>query len=200
MLAQPAIFTVAEIDEMYDNEGDVTPTFWLRNRSTSGIVTGWTYNEEEGAWKFDNAVTVATGAASNEGFATFQLQGETFFVVPVVDGAGARSAWFNITKADGTVMATVEENFTGLSSFNSFSAIELDDNTAIIYRWLPAKQVAVYAFQLPAVDGVEGIVADEEVVDAPAVYYNLNGVKVVNPSKGIYIVKRGNKVSKEYIR
>jgi hypothetical protein len=97
-------------------------------------------------------------------------------------------------------MATVEENFAGLSSFNSFSAIELDDNTAIIYRWLPAKQVAVYAFQLPAVDGVEGIVADEEVVDAPAVYYNLNGVKVVNPSKGIYIVKRGNKVSKEYIR
>ena len=200
MLAQPAIFTVAEIDEMYDNEGDVTPTFWLRNRSTSGIVTGWTYNEEEGAWKFDNEVAVATGAASNEGFATFQLQGETYFVVPVVDGAGARSAWFNITKADGTVMATVEENFTGLSSFNSFSAIELDDNTAIIYRWLPAKQVAVYAFQLPAVDGVEGIVADEEVVDAPAVYYNLNGVKVVNPSKGIYIVKRGNKVSKEYIR
>ncbi|MEE0975954.1 MAG: FlgD immunoglobulin-like domain containing protein [Muribaculaceae bacterium] len=199
-LAQPAIFSVEEIDAMYDNEGDVTPTFWLRNRSTSGVVTGWTYNEEEGAWKFDNAVTVATGAASNEGFATFQLQGETYFVVPVVDGAGARSAWFNITKADGTVMATVEENFAGLSSFNSFSAIELDDNTAIIYRWLPAKQVAVYAFQLPAVDGVEGIVADEEVVDAPAVYYNLNGVKVVNPSKGIYIVKRGNKVSKEYIR
>lgn len=65
-LAQPAIFSVEEIDAMYDNEGDVTPTFWLRNRSTSGVVTGWTYNEEEGAWKFDNAVTVATGAASNE--------------------------------------------------------------------------------------------------------------------------------------
>lgn len=40
--------------------------------------------------------------------------------------------------------------------------------------------------------GVEGIEADDE---AP-VYYNLNGVKVANPEKGIYIKKQGSKVSK----
>lgn len=41
-----------------------------------------------------------------------------------------------------------------------------------------------------------------ESVDAEAapVYYNLQGVQVANPGKGMYIVVRGNKVSKEVIR
>ena len=44
--------------------------------------------------------------------------------------------------------------------------------------------------------GVEGV----EVEAAPAVYYNLQGIEVANPENGVYIVKRGNKVSKEFIR
>ena len=47
------------------------------------------------------------------------------------------------------------------------------------------------------VSGVENIEAEEAV--AP-VYYNLQGVKVANPSNGIYIVKRGAKVAKEYVK
>lgn len=31
-------------------------------------------------------------------------------------------------------------------------------------------------------------------------YFNLNGVKVVNPESGIYIVKRGEKVGREFVR
>lgn len=41
---------------------------------------------------------------------------------------------------------------------------------------------------------VKGIGADNE--DAPAEYYNLQGVKVANPDKGIYIVRKGTSVSK----
>ena len=50
--------------------------------------------------------------------------------------------------------------------------------------------------------GIEDITVDEAVedTDAPAVYYNLQGVQVKNPDNGIYIVRRGNKVTKEYIR
>lgn len=44
--------------------------------------------------------------------------------------------------------------------------------------------------------GVEAIEADN---NAEAVYYNLQGVRVNNPENGLYIVKRGNKVSKAYI-
>ena len=38
----------------------------------------------------------------------------------------------------------------------------------------------------------ENLVDDTEGAD----YYNLQGVKVVNPSSGIYIKKQGNKVTK----
>ncbi len=55
-------------------------------------------------------------------------------------------------------------------------------------------------FKLEVLDGegaVEGIAVDE---NAPEVYYNLNGMRVDNPSNGIFIVKKGNKVSKQVIK
>ena len=45
--------------------------------------------------------------------------------------------------------------------------------------------------------GIEELASDN---NAPAVYYNLNGVKVNNPEKGIYLVKKGNKTSKVIVR
>lgn len=45
--------------------------------------------------------------------------------------------------------------------------------------------------------GVAAIEADE---NAPVEYYNLHGVRVVNPEQGIYIVRQGNKVSKRVVR
>lgn len=53
-------------------------------------------------------------------------------------------------------------------------------------------------------DGVSNVVADRseaaEVADAPAEYFDLQGRKVANPTNGIFIVKRGNKVTKQVIR
>lgn len=48
------------------------------------------------------------------------------------------------------------------------------------------------------VSAVSNIAVDNE--DAPAEYYNLQGVRVNNPAPGIYIVRRGNKVSKVLVR
>lgn len=45
-------------------------------------------------------------------------------------------------------------------------------------------------------DGVEVVYE----VEAAPVYFNLQGVKVENPANGLYIVKRGNKVSKEMVK
>lgn len=44
-----------------------------------------------------------------------------------------------------------------------------------------------------------GIATVEGVDDAPAVYYTLQGVRVDNPSAGLYIVVRGNAATKQYI-
>lgn len=45
--------------------------------------------------------------------------------------------------------------------------------------------------------GIADIVADE---NAEAEYFNLQGVRVANPENGLYIVRRGNTVTKEIIR
>lgn len=51
---------------------------------------------------------------------------------------------------------------------------------------------------LDTVTGVENVIVEGS--DADPVYYNLNGVRVDNPSAGIYIVVRGREVTKEIIR
>lgn len=59
------------------------------------------------------------------------------------------------------------------------------------------------SFEAYGVDGEQSGIFDaavEDGSDAPAVYYNLQGVQVNNPENGIYIVRRGNKVTKEVIR
>lgn len=46
--------------------------------------------------------------------------------------------------------------------------------------------------------GVESISVEDST--APVEYFNLQGVKVENPENGLYIVRQGNKVSKQLIR
>ena len=43
-------------------------------------------------------------------------------------------------------------------------------------------------------------VAGVEVADEAPVYFNLQGVRVAEPQNGVYVVRRGAKVSKEMIR
>lgn len=49
---------------------------------------------------------------------------------------------------------------------------------------------------IPA-SAVEGITSD---VAVSPVYYTLQGIKVTNPTNGLYIVVRGSKVTKEYVK
>ncbi len=46
--------------------------------------------------------------------------------------------------------------------------------------------------------GVDGVEIDNP--NAPVEYFNLQGVKVAEPSAGLYIVRQGNKVTKQVIR
>ena len=48
------------------------------------------------------------------------------------------------------------------------------------------------------ISGIKDIEADDNAVEAT--YYNLQGMRVDNPAGGIYIVRRGNAISKEHIR
>ncbi len=46
--------------------------------------------------------------------------------------------------------------------------------------------------------GVENIAVDNN--NAPKAYFDLSGREVANPANGLYIVRQGSKVTKEYIR
>ena len=48
-------------------------------------------------------------------------------------------------------------------------------------------------------NGVEDAIADSN-ANAPKEYFNLQGMRVNNPANGIYIVRQGNKVSKQYVK
>ena len=48
--------------------------------------------------------------------------------------------------------------------------------------------------------GVSDIPEDDEVESAPVTYYNLQGMRVDNPGKGIYIRRSGKKSEKVMIR
>lgn len=63
-------------------------------------------------------------------------------------------------------------------------------------------QTSNFAFENGATYDFNGIAGVESIIDmnAPAIYYNLQGVKVNNPQRGIFVVKQGNKTSKVVIR
>ena len=50
-----------------------------------------------------------------------------------------------------------------------------------------------------AFSGIENVI-DDDSTDCEAEYFNLQGVEVANPENGIYVVRRGSKVTKEIIR
>ena len=62
---------------------------------------------------------------------------------------------------------------------------------------LDAANKKLYLFNAANTTGVEDVVI---ALNAPAEYYNLNGVKVENPATGIYIVRQGGKTFKAVIR
>ena len=74
----------------------------------------------------------------------------------------------------------------GSQRFQSFTA-RVADGTAIIYRHVSGEGVSMYKFT-PAGTGVESVAAAESEVIATT-YYNLQGVRVMNPAAGQILVK-----------
>lgn len=64
---------------------------------------------------------------------------------------------------------------------------------------LGKRQLGWKYYNAQSLSGIDNIVAEDN-TDSEPIYYNLQGVQITNPQNGIYIVRRGNKVSKEIIR
>ena len=73
-----------------------------------------------------------------------------------------------------------------------------NDNAPAQY-WHPWADVRLEKYD-DAYGAVEGVGVDVLEAEGPAEYYNMQGVRVAEPTTGLYIVKQGNKVSKQLIR
>lgn len=121
-------------------------------------------------------------------------------------GAGDGYSYFAIAGAKGTWEAVNPARFApkaGEVAFNIDENVEFVKGEAAFkvkaegtyYVNVDFKNLTVNVSNFAT--GVEGIEADVNVVP---VYYNLQGVEVANPQNGLYIVKQGNKVSKQLIK
>lgn len=64
--------------------------------------------------------------------------------------------------------------------------------------WNSARDFTLEQWDEAASSAVESVLGED--VNAPVEYYNLQGIRVENPSNGIFIVKQGKKVTKKVIR
>ena len=79
------------------------------------------------------------------------------------------------------------------------------DNAAVSYSKDPStskekEDMDVFTYRHARIggrieSGIETLPSDET-SEAPAEYYTIDGVRVSNPAHGLYIVRRGSKVSK----
>ena len=202
---QPAFATVAEIDALMDDNGDLSSAFILRSRGVPGSVFAWNDGNTDmvKAWSFGAAEGNCTTAnASVEGFDWFTLKGKSYFIMPVTtDGTtGTRGSNFAIYDEEGTCVATwTEGQKAGLgAAMGSIIAVPNDDVSVYIYHFVPGTVAEKLLFAVDSTSGVGSI--ETENADAPVKYYNLQGVEVANPSNGIFIKVQGTKATKEYIK
>lgn len=115
------------------------------------------------------------------------------------DGAAAAAvANGEATLNNVLIFDGMQVNKTAVSSGTAVEILQSTATSWAAYNNELADGMPILAWQDATGAGISDIVTDSS--DAPAVYYNLQGIKVANPENGIYIVRRGNKVSKEIIR
>lgn len=114
-------------------------------------------------------------------------------VIAFNTGADAALASAITVSADPVTVATPETEADLIAEVHTWSSFSATKN----FEGYPA----LVEFENITSGITDVVVKDNEAVaNGPAVYYNLQGVQVANPESGIYIVRRGNKVTKELIR
>lgn len=148
-------------------------------------------SKNDGVYTWDNVVFAPAVAGVTECYFTFLT------ALDAVDGEwdGANQADRYGAVAKDTPMSVGESAIVKLYAANvdAIGAQSWKIASGSYRLVLDLKNMTVTASTASGVDEVG-------VEDEAPVYFTLQGVKVENPAKGIYIVVRGNKVAKEYVR
>lgn len=212
---QPKYATVEEVAAA----GIQNSFYWY---SKAGGWVEWgrdLFTFEDGAYSPNYCLNWENYANCN-GFDTFVLNGNRYFAMFYCNAetyktnGSCQGIW--IKDINGNTLATWQnpEYITG-SGYGSITANVVSDTEVELYVYNCTGNFnnkgyhngAIAGAYLTLKDqngttGIDEITVDEEEADTDAapVYYNLQGIQVKNPAQGIYIVKKGNKVTKQLIR
>ena len=150
----------------YQGVIDEVIAYALRGTIVNGTWEDYAMTEENGNW------TV-----------TLSLCGEGEFGIKQTTN-GAQSGWYAAPEAT-TIEATGTYQAGGIGVSNWECTLEGE----FTFTFNPETEILTIT---TALGGVSEIAAE----NAPAEYFNLQGVRVENPTSGLYIVRQGNKVSK----
>ena len=162
------------------------------------------YNGKYGQFQYHNGTKwVAYTDASTKPSATsggdiIMLDGMLFTIEPT--GSNYYDGWQIVERNTNTVVASVAESsgtqYKNATSYGTvLTAEKVSENVANIYHYHHGLYIKKYTFETPKdyLTAIEEVEAD---ANAPVEYYNLQGVKVANPEKGLFIKKQGNKATK----
>ena len=174
--------------------------------NNSAEIPAFAHMAHDGTVNFNSSTIASTLDGCNGG--GMALHGNTF---AIVDGSANillySVAWngstpsFTYCYTIATPATTTEINQLDFDPAGNVYAYSRQDGLLVYALKSDAHATRINAPSAQVLEGPEVVVGVEgiEVDSEPAVYYNLQGVKVANPSNGVYIVKRGNKVTKEFI-
>ena len=183
----------------YDNRGGV---WYIQYRGTpSDSQPALVYVDANGETKYFEG---AGGKARFQGALGVSPDGNR---IVAASAKGVASVYDVIRLEDGSIMLNEAYTLTHNMGGSAYSAawdiagnfyLGNATNEVVQGYALPRPEAAVtkaatkYAFEVDESTAIEEIEAEEAEVE----YYNLQGVKVENPEKGIFIKKQGNKATK----
>lgn len=147
--------------------------------------------------------------STSEGVALTHLGDGVYEGAVTVDNSGDGNGYFQFATTLGANWDAVNSG-TRYGAWNNNEAITTGVATSMTNNWAGGTQswmivAGNYKMTVDIVNctvtvttatGIENVETVD--TDAPAVYYNLQGIEVANPEQGnVYIVKRGSKVTKE---
>lgn len=183
--------------EMVGLAADAVNGYYARNRSNPAIFY----------YDFDNLAetSIETDRAyydNTEGFDVFKFGDNTYYIQPYTGDNGiANNGAFNIFDQDKNILYTDQSAITPTSkaAYASYNARQIADDAVELYQYY-AGPGGLFARQytIKKTSGVSNIAVDTDKT-AP-VYYDLRGIRVANPSNGLFIKVADGKASKVLVK
>ena len=137
------------------------------------------------------------GISSTAGGTIFTMGGVQYAVEPV--GTNYRDGFQIVDLDKNKVVAKHTEELTITAKSPNPNCIVAEvkgATTTNIYQYVPGQLAAQYTFSVESTTAIKDVQIIEECLNKPIEYYNMQGVKVINPSNGIFIKKQGRRITK----